>query len=86
MSPEEEIGDKNAIYSGHPRLCQQPRAAHALHSDQQNKEQELKSGVNQPYYLKYMSPLCKNAVLRGQQSGGTKRQIDLINGFSKLMK
>ena len=26
--------DKNAIYSGHLRLCQQPRAAHALGSDQ----------------------------------------------------
>jgi hypothetical protein len=25
---------KNAIYSGHLRLCQQPRAAHALRSDQ----------------------------------------------------
>ena len=28
-----ELG-KNAIYSGHLRLCQQPRAAHALRSDQ----------------------------------------------------
>ena len=27
---------KNAIYSGHLRLCQQPRAAHALRSDQCN--------------------------------------------------
>jgi hypothetical protein len=26
--------EKNAIYSGHLRLCQQPRAAHALRSDQ----------------------------------------------------
>ena len=25
---------KNAIYSGHLSFCQQPRAAHALHSDQ----------------------------------------------------
>jgi hypothetical protein len=25
---------KNALYSGHIRLCQQPRAAHALRSDQ----------------------------------------------------
>ena len=33
MSPEEER-EKNAIYSGHLRLCQQPRAAHALRSDQ----------------------------------------------------
>ena len=31
---EKERREKNAIYSGHPRLCQQPRAAHALHSDQ----------------------------------------------------
>ena len=27
--------EKNAIYSGHLRLCQHPRAAHALRSDQQ---------------------------------------------------
>jgi hypothetical protein len=31
---ERERGEKNAIYSGHLRLCQQPRAAHALHLDQ----------------------------------------------------
>ena len=31
---ERERGEKNAIYSGHLRLCQQPRAAQALHSDQ----------------------------------------------------
>ena len=30
----EERREKNAIYSGHLRLCQQPRAAHALRSDQ----------------------------------------------------
>ena len=37
MSPEErkkERKRKNAIYSGQLRLCQQPRAAHALRSDQ----------------------------------------------------
>ena len=37
MSPEErerERKRKNAIYSGHLRLCQQPRAAHALRSYQ----------------------------------------------------
>ena len=36
MSPERkrERGEKNAIYSGQLRLCQQPRAAHALRSDQ----------------------------------------------------
>ena len=28
--------EKTAIYSGHLRLCQQPRAAHALRSDQYN--------------------------------------------------
>ena len=28
--------EKNAICSGHLRLCQQPRAAHALRSDQQS--------------------------------------------------
>ena len=37
MSPEERRErerEKNAIYSGHLRLCQQPRAAHALCSNQ----------------------------------------------------
>jgi hypothetical protein len=36
MSPErrEREREKNAIYSGHLHLCQQPRAAHALRSDQ----------------------------------------------------
>jgi hypothetical protein len=33
---ERERGEKNALYSGHLRLCQQPRAAHALRSDQKN--------------------------------------------------
>jgi hypothetical protein len=41
MSPErdreEERGEKNAIYSGHLHLCQQPMAAHALRSDQQER-------------------------------------------------
>jgi hypothetical protein len=31
---EKEEREKNALYSGHLRLCQQPRAAHALRSDQ----------------------------------------------------
>ena len=31
---EREEEKKNAIYSGHLHLCQQPRAAHALRSDQ----------------------------------------------------
>ena len=38
------------------------------------------------YYLKYMSPLCKTlffAVLGWQQSGGTKVQMNLLNGLSK---
>ena len=40
MSPEErererkKEREKNAIYSGQLRLCQKPRAAHALRSDQ----------------------------------------------------
>ena len=34
---EKERREKNAIYSGHLRLCQQPRAAHALRSDQNVK-------------------------------------------------
>jgi hypothetical protein len=39
MSRRERERRKNAIYSGHLRLCQQPRAAHALRSDQQNMAQ-----------------------------------------------
>ena len=31
-----ERREKNAMYSGHLRLCQQPRAAHALRSDQKS--------------------------------------------------
>ena len=31
---KEERRENNAIYSGQLRLCQQPRAAHALRSDQ----------------------------------------------------
>ena len=61
MSPEErkkerekERKRKNAIYSGHLCLCQQPRAAHALHSDQKDGdiprhavvEAELRPGLN----------------------------------------
>ena len=35
MSPErKKEREKNALYSGQLRLCQQPRAAHALRSDQ----------------------------------------------------
>ena len=34
MSRKRERREKNAIYSGHLRLCQQPRAAHALRYDQ----------------------------------------------------
>ena len=52
---ERERGEKNAIYSGHLRLCQQPRAAHALRSDQN-------------YALVHMSTLsirenCSNILL-----------------------
>ena len=34
---EERRREKNAICSGHLRLCQQPRAAYALRSDQNKK-------------------------------------------------
>ena len=40
---ERERERKNAIYSGHLRLCQQPRAAHALRSDQ-NKLSQVGGG------------------------------------------
>jgi hypothetical protein len=38
---ERERKRKNAIYSGHLRLCQQPRAAHALRSDQNSAQLRL---------------------------------------------
>ena len=34
MSRKKKEREKNAIYSGHLRFCLQPRAAHALRSDQ----------------------------------------------------
>ena len=34
MSRKTEERENNAIYSGHLSFCQQPRAAHALRSDQ----------------------------------------------------
>jgi hypothetical protein len=36
-----EEREKNAIYSGHLSLCQQPRAAHALRSDQLNTHRKI---------------------------------------------
>ena len=54
MSPERERErEKNAIYSGQLRLCQQPRAAHALRSDQKltpapprHVRQKISAGVD----------------------------------------
>jgi hypothetical protein len=48
MSPEErkkEEREKNAIYSGHLRLCQQPRAAHTLRSDQKQGTSPEEGGL-----------------------------------------
>ena len=39
--------EKNAIYSGHLRLCQQPRAAHTLRLDQQTQIQIVELFTNQ---------------------------------------
>jgi hypothetical protein len=48
MSPErKKEREKNAIYIGHLRLCQQPRAAHALRSDQ-NFEEILRVALLSP--------------------------------------
>ena len=38
---KERRREKNAIYSGHLRLCQQPRAVHTLRSDQNCSAQHL---------------------------------------------
>ena len=43
---EREKERKNAIYSDHLRLCQQPRAAHALRSDQYIMLWLMKIAVN----------------------------------------
>jgi hypothetical protein len=48
MSPEErekERERKNAIYSGHLRLCEQPRAAHAHTHSARTKS------IYHPYFL-----------------------------------
>jgi hypothetical protein len=37
MSRKKREREKNAIYSGNLRLCQQPRAEHALRLDQKTK-------------------------------------------------
>ena len=62
MSRKKERGGerrerKNAIYSGHLRLCQQPRTAHALRSDQ---HKESKSNI---LYIQY----CQCAVCQVRQ-------------------
>ena len=43
---KKEEREKNAIYSGHLRLCLQPRAAHALRSDQNIQDCKLKLRYN----------------------------------------
>ena len=46
MRGREREREKNAIYSGHLRLSQQPRAAHALRSDQHSKSLKGDSDQN----------------------------------------
>jgi hypothetical protein len=54
MSPEERGGgEKNDIYSGHLRLCQQPRAVHALRSDQINSFQNSLSIAEKIFCFQY---------------------------------
>ena len=48
---------ENAIYSGHLRLCQQPRAAHALRSDQ---FEVGACGIHE-YNLKHLFEICRFA-------------------------
>ena len=55
---KEERGEKNALYSGHLCLCQQPRAAHALRSDQNlqndsNKQAIIKNSLVEILYFCY---------------------------------
>ena len=45
---EEERREKDAIYSGHLRLCQQPRAAHGLRLDQ--KPGQSVGGIHFGYF------------------------------------
>ena len=53
----EERERKNAIYSGHLRLCQEPRAAHALRSDQNEEKlkNQAKAKKNVLIFLLYTS-------------------------------
>ena len=44
---------KNAIYSGHLRLCQQPRAAHTLRSDQKYSTSQL---AGTPFLVTSLNP------------------------------
>jgi hypothetical protein len=47
---------KNALYSGHLRLCQQQRAAHALRSDQFQKLPVTMGEVGKTEDLKFLMP------------------------------
>jgi hypothetical protein len=63
----ERGGEKNAIFSGHLRLYQQPRAAHALRSDQFFKKRALitlitlREGFNKKKNILFMefSIMCR---------------------------
>ena len=46
--------EKMLIYSGHLRLCQQPRAAHAIRSDQNHLPICKSPGDNVPTFLRKM--------------------------------
>ena len=76
---ERERREKNAIYSGHLRLCQQPRAVHALRSDQninfkitRNKiARHLKSILLKPFFTptSFCVPVLPNFQTNISQSG-----------------
>ena len=62
----EEEENKHAIYSGHLSSCQQPRAAHALHSDQQCRfftvgQMQIKSLCHNPNQCNQISVVMQSS-------------------------
>jgi hypothetical protein len=58
----EERGEKNALYSGHIRLCQQPSAAQALRSDQKQLWEPPCPPPPLGYFLKKCTELPERTV------------------------
>ena len=62
---EKKKEKKIAIYSGHLRLCQQPRAAHALRSDQ-NLKPSLSCSAGHTHFVQmvHITANCTESFVR----------------------